>query len=101
MVPDHTRAMFDPATYAEVWRPGAQAHTLPPYAYTSPEWYQREIREVFFKQWIVVTRLEEIANPGDYVRVDVAGEPIIVVRDKEGGVRAMSAACRHRGTELA
>jgi choline monooxygenase len=98
---DSTHAMFDPATYADVWRPLPQASTLPPYAYTSPAWYQREVQEVFLKQWIFVTRLEEIPNPGDYLRVDVAGEPIIVVRDKEGQVRGLSAACRHRGTEVA
>jgi phenylpropionate dioxygenase-like ring-hydroxylating dioxygenase large terminal subunit len=93
--------MFKPETYAAVRLPVSRAATLPPYAYTSAEWYEREIQEVFHKQWIFVTRLEEIANPGDYVRVDLAGEPIIVVRDRERRVRAMSASCRHRGTEVA
>lgn len=98
---DDKRAMFDPATYANVRRPLAQAHTLPPHAYTHAEWYRRELDEVLFKQWIFVTRVEEIPNAGDYLRVDVGGEPIIVVRDKEGRIRAMSASCRHRGTEVA
>ena len=36
-------------------------------------------------------------NPGDYFSVDIVEEPIVVLRDKEGEVRAFSRTCRHRG----
>ena len=35
-------------------------------------------------------------NPGDYYRIDVLDEPMIIVRGADGVVRALNAACRHR-----
>ena len=55
---------------------------------------------IFKKRWLQVTREEEIPNPGDYVRIDILGEPLVILRDREGVVRAMSAACQHRSAEL-
>jgi phenylpropionate dioxygenase-like ring-hydroxylating dioxygenase large terminal subunit len=95
-----SNSLFSPSTYAAFAQPLNQASTLPPQIYTSPEWYEREIDSIFLKSWLVATREEEIPNPGDYVRVDFVNEPIIVVRDHDNNVRAMSASCRHRGAEI-
>lgn len=92
--------MFAPQTYAGVREPVERAVTLPPYCYTSQEWYAREVERMFLKEWVMVGRAEQIPNPGDYYRLDFVGEPIIVVRDDTGTIRAMSAACRHRATEV-
>jgi phenylpropionate dioxygenase-like ring-hydroxylating dioxygenase large terminal subunit len=95
-----TRQMFSPATYAGVRKPVERATTLPPHCYTSPEWYRAEVERVFLKEWILAGRAEQVPEPGDYYRIDLVGEPIIVVRDDQGTIRALSAACRHRATEV-
>jgi phenylpropionate dioxygenase-like ring-hydroxylating dioxygenase large terminal subunit len=41
-----------------------------------------------------------LAKPGDYIARNAAGTPLIVVRGKDGHVRAFKNACRHRGSEL-
>ena len=81
-------------------KPLAEAFTLPPWCYNSPEFYQAEVREIFTKSWIGITRVEDIPKPGDYVCAEIAEEPIIVLRDKDAKVRALSRTCRHRGACL-
>ena len=53
------------------------------------------------KDWLCMARLEEVENPGDYVTFRVMGEPMLIVRDEDGSVHAMSNVCRHRGVEVA
>ena len=90
--------IFSSARYASTRAPIEDAAPLPPDVYFSQEWYEREIETIFRKRWLVATREEEIPNPGDYVRLDIVGEPLLIVRDDEGQVRALSASCRHRGS---
>ncbi|MGE0716802.1 MAG: aromatic ring-hydroxylating dioxygenase subunit alpha [Alphaproteobacteria bacterium] len=93
--------IFDPALYAGVRRPIAEATNLPPWCYTAPAFFDREIERLFHKVWNFVGRAERIANPGDYFAVDVARVPVIVVRGRDGVVRAFSNTCRHRGCLVA
>ncbi len=78
----------------------AHAETLPPEIYTSAEFLEFEREAVFMKEWLAVGRAERIANPGDWFTVTLMEEPIIVLRSKEGEVRAMSAVCQHRAMQL-
>lgn len=41
--------LFDPQTYAAVRRPLLEAETLPPACYSSPEFYRREVSNIFMK----------------------------------------------------
>ena len=75
--------------------------TLPAWTYRTPEFLEAERREVFRKQWVMVGHVGELQEPGDYVSQTVAGEPIVVVRGKEGELRAFSNVCRHRGARVA
>jgi phenylpropionate dioxygenase-like ring-hydroxylating dioxygenase large terminal subunit len=79
-----------------VLRPLAEASTLPPAFYTSPELFEREQELVFRRNWVSVGHAAEIPKPGDRFRIDVAGEPLLIVRGRDGAVRALSAVCRHR-----
>src|SRR5438093_8520096 len=92
--------IFAPLGYTATRKSLAEASTLPPHVYTSPEWYDREVDRIFKKDWLVAVREDEIPNPGDYVRVDFFNEPLIVVRGRDGVIRTLSASCRHRGTEV-
>ncbi len=77
-------------------RPLDQARALPPSAYTSTALYELEVERIWRKSWLYVCRAEEVANPGDWVRFDAAGEPIMVTRGKDDKINALSRVCPHR-----
>lgn len=77
--------------------PLTEGWTLPPTAYTAAEVFQDEVRSVFYREWICVAREEQLPEPGDYRAVQVVEQPLIVVRQTDGSIRAMSAICPHRG----
>lgn len=93
----NTQSYLVPDKYADVRKPVTQASTLPPYCYTDREWYDLEVERMWRHSWIVLGRVGEVPNRGDYRRVDIVGEPLIMVRGRDGQVRVMSAICRHRG----
>ena len=74
---------------------------FPPAAYTSEDFYRYEIKTVWLKEWVAVGRTEEIPQPGDYFTITIGSEPLIVVRNKDRSIHAMSAVCRHRAMILA
>ena len=68
--------------------------------YLSPELFAREKERIFLREWFHAGREEDVAAPGNYLVVDVAGESVLVVRTKEGALRAYYNVCRHRGCQL-
>jgi Rieske 2Fe-2S family protein len=86
-------------TYRGHALPG-QVRTLPRAYYTSEAVFREEADRIFARRWVCVGRAEQIAGPGDYFLAEVAGESLIVVRDKQEGPRAFFNVCRHRGTRL-
>jgi phenylpropionate dioxygenase-like ring-hydroxylating dioxygenase large terminal subunit len=69
-------------------------------AYTDPRWYQADLDAIIAKSWQWVCHVEAVRNPGDYVAVEIAGRPVVVVRDQEGGLRAFYNVCKHRAHQL-
>ena len=87
--------------YDEINRYKAQesltrAVTPPSSWYTSPEVSDLESRSVFFGNWIVVGRADQVRDPGQYFTVDVCEEPIVVVMSDE--LRAFYNVCRHHAS---
>jgi len=76
------------------------ARAMPPSVYTSTDFLTKELDCIFAKDWFCVGRADALANPGDYTTLELAGQPIIVLRDKSGMLRAMSNVCRHRMSTL-
>jgi choline monooxygenase len=88
------------------------AHTLASRFYTDPAILEIEKTRIFLRTWQLVGTLSHscgevdgakrtIADPESFFTGDVAGEPIIVVRDKQGVLRAFSNVCRHRAGPIA
>ncbi len=76
--------------------PFERARAMPPEVYTSQMFLERELEGIFRRDWICVGRAGALAGPGDYVTHDIAGQPVLVIRDRDGGLRAMSNVCLHR-----
>jgi glycine betaine catabolism A len=79
---------------------GGLAPSLESRYYVDPAIYERERERLFYGKWLCAGRLEEWTEPGEYALRDVAGESVIVVRDKAGEIHAFYNVCRHRGTVL-
>lgn len=75
--------------------------TLPAKFYSDPALYQAERREIFARSWLLIAHESQIETPNSYVATSAAGFPIIVVRDKDGTIRAFHNVCRHRAGPLA
>ena len=73
----------------------AEAQTPPADWYASPETFDEERRSVFRHRWIAAARSGQLRSPGDYVAGNLAGEPYLILRDADGGLRALSNVCRH------
>jgi len=88
------------------------ARTLASRFYTDPAVLEIERDKIFRRTWQLVGTLDEpcgevngvrktISDPESFFTADLAGEPIIVVRDKVGILRAFSNVCRHRAGPIA
>ncbi|HET9425542.1 MAG TPA: aromatic ring-hydroxylating dioxygenase subunit alpha [Gemmatimonadaceae bacterium] len=82
----------------EAYRAGAR--TLPREYYTSPAILEQERQRLFSTMWHCAGRAGAVAEPGAFMVRDVAGESIIIVRGKDGRLRALFNVCRHRGTRI-
>ncbi len=68
--------------------------------YTTKEWHDREVEHLWKKVWQMVCREEEIPEPGDHLRYDIAGMSFLIVRQLNGDIKAYPNACLHRGRML-
>ena len=80
--------------------PFEAARAMPPEVYTSPEFLDLELSHIFARDWFCVGRADSLAKPGDYLTCDLAGQPVIVIRDAGGALRAQSNVCLHRMSTL-
>jgi len=74
--------------------------SLPSAWYRTDSVFSVEKERIFCREWIAACRAEELPKPGDHRIVDVLGESIILVRNREGELRAFYNVCRHRGSRL-
>lgn len=68
--------------------------------YLSPEVFDWEQRTLFANTWIYLGHTSQIPSPGDFFTLDVAGQPLLVVRDLGGEVRALHNRCAHKGAKI-
>jgi choline monooxygenase len=76
------------------------SYGLPNSAFTSAEFFDRECEALFPNSWVFVGHTHDIPNAGDAKAVQVGKIPILLVRGKDGQIRAFHNACRHRGMKM-
>ena len=74
--------------------------SLPGWIYRDADFLRAEKQQVFAASWQVVCHLNDIPKPGDYHTLDFLGEPLVVVRGRDHGVKAFFNVCRHRASRL-
>ncbi len=96
-----SRCLLTQAEIDAIDRPLEEAAQLPARCYTDPEFYRFEVEKVFMRNWLPVGRIDQVSNPGDFFTVTRFGEPVVVVRDKDMRLHALSNVCRHRNYPVA
>ena len=79
----------------------SEASHAPGSIYCDPKVLQMEKDRLFFEDWLLVGRSEELSNPGDFMTWRILGEPIIITRTEKEGFKAFYNMCAHRGVEIA
>lgn len=73
------------------------ARALPTSAYRAPA-FEADLANIWHDDWVWVGTADEVSEPGDYVPVELAGQPLILLRNQGGELTALSNMCAHRGT---
>jgi phenylpropionate dioxygenase-like ring-hydroxylating dioxygenase large terminal subunit len=73
---------------------------LPGHRYTSAAFFAEEWERMWTKVWLLLGREDEMPEPGDYQVEEVGPESILMVRQRDGSVKAFYNVCQHRGNRL-
>jgi Rieske 2Fe-2S family protein len=68
--------------------------------YEDAEIFERDRQRVLRNHWILAAHASQFEKPGDYRLFDVAGDSVILLRDRDDTIRAHHNVCRHRGSRI-
>jgi len=97
MTTSQDRSAKQDRTISQGWDPDpSRSLSLHADAYTRPEWFEADQREIIGRSWQWLCHGEKLRAPGAYVADDIAGQPIVAVRGADGALRAFYNVCKHR-----
>jgi len=73
---------------------------LSPHLYLDPEVLPLEDERIFSRTWQFAGHVSQVPDPGTYLTANAGTQPVLVLRDDEGELRAFRNVCRHRGSRL-
>ena len=77
-----------------------QSFTIPARYYLDQDILEQEKESIFYRNWFYAGHQSQLTEPGCYLTVQVCDQNILVVRDRQGDLRAYYNVCQHRGHEL-
>jgi choline monooxygenase len=80
--------------------PLEEAWTIPAPWYLDARFADLERERVFGRNWMAVGRADQVADPGRFFTVEIAGEPLVIVRGGDGQLRAFYNVCRHHAAAV-
>ena len=92
--------MTDPDRLANLLAERRSGFSLPQPFYLAEDLYRADLDAVFATDWLFACNACEIPKPGDWITMEVGPDSVIVLRDRDGEVRAFHNTCRHRGSRL-
>jgi len=92
--------ILSPGAIEALMRPTGKATGLPSAAYTDPQFLALEEQHLFAPSWIYAGRAAELAQPGDIRPVRIAGQPVLLLRNRGGEIKAFHNVCSHRNALL-
>jgi choline monooxygenase len=79
----------------------SRASTIPASWCTDPEFLELEKQKIFWATWQPVSRMELLQRPGDFHACEITGEQLVITRNAENQLKALSNVCRHRAGPVA
>src|SRR4030095_14280146 len=86
----------DPATLERLVQPDRVHRDV----YLDRELFELEMERLWSRAWVYACHASQLPNEGDYVTLELAGKPLIVLRQADGSIRALVNRCAHKGTKL-
>ena len=80
------------------WLRGCEVHRD---AFIDPGLFALEMQTVFSHTWVFVGHGSQIPQPGDYVTTTVGDQPVVMVRQWDGGISVLHNRCAHKGVKVA
>jgi 3-phenylpropionate/trans-cinnamate dioxygenase subunit alpha len=87
--PDHLHSLVN-------WEQGR----ISPQIFIDRDIYQLEMERIFGRTWLFLAHDSMIPNPHDFFATYMGGDPVLVIRQADGGVKAFLNVCRHRGMKV-
>ena len=68
--------------------------------YLDQEVFALEMERLWARAWVYVGHDSQVPAPGDYLAADIAGQPVVMVRQPDGTVKVLRNRCAHKGAKL-
>jgi len=78
----------------------ARSYTLPGFYYYDADIFEREKRAIFQRTWQYIGHVSLLNEPGSYLVRDILDQSVLLVRDREGTIKAWYNVCQHRAHRL-
>ena len=92
--------VFDDDLARRLNQPTEDGSALPNAAYVSQDFFTLEQQTVFRQTWVFAGFAHQLVGAGDMQPVEIAGQPLVLVKDADNTIRAFHNVCRHRGARL-
>lgn len=69
--------------------------------YIDPEVFALEQQHYFPKVWLFAGHGSQVPSAGDYAEVEIAGRPLLMVRQPDSSIKVLYNRCAHKGAKLA
>ena len=73
---------------------------MDPFFYLSDDVFEFDMRKVLPSSWVFVGEISSLQKPGDFITDYIGHEPVVVIVDTDGRIRAFSNVCTHRASLL-
>ena len=77
-----------------------QGYSLPQPFYNDAAFFKLDMETIWYREWLFAGHDCEIEKPGDFLTMQVGDYNLIIIRGKDGEVRALHNSCRHRGSRI-
>lgn len=74
--------------------------SMPRGFYVDDAIFKADLEAVFATDWLFACNVAEIKRPGDYLTLEIGDDSVVILRDRDGAVRAFHNTCRHRGSRM-
>ncbi|APJ04773.1 aromatic ring-hydroxylating oxygenase subunit alpha [Silvanigrella aquatica] len=74
--------------------------TIPASWYYDPHIYEMERKSIFSSEWIYIGEENDFKNSGDYIKYEMAGYPLFLVKGEDNLIRGFHNVCIHRAAPL-